>query len=266
MSASIQVLAFVPAGNGRRSADPLQARWLSGLYLLDLGAAPLTDHTGDHECALLVLSGTHDFQAGGKAWPQRGVRASPFAGRPVLLFVPPQTPISVAGGAGEALLVCARRPRAKPDAPGKTELSRRPVLTLAGSGKAFDPATGTWRPEEHFALAAEFLLPRHIERVDVGGVAVERLMGGGYKSAVLAMDEAVLHSGGELRTAPPAHAGEAVVYYRSEGELVVRGAGGTATVQGEGALYLAQPAAASFAASGGRSYLALVYAGEKPST
>ncbi|MCA8950396.1 MAG: 5-deoxy-glucuronate isomerase [Planctomycetes bacterium] len=163
--------------------------------------------TGECETAALILHGTFDLTAGPAdgahtAWPARGARNSPFEGRPMAVFLPPHTVFGARGDAGEIALFAARQPAAAdPTATGRAALSQSPLLPLAGSGKAFDPGSGEWRPAETFPTAAESLPPRRMQRRSFGEVAVERVFAADYKARTLTVDELVLQPGQSLAIA-----------------------------------------------------------------
>lgn len=250
---------------GHRETAETGLAWLTALAVVKLDGKPFIGEVAQEEAALLVLSGTHDFEAGGKTWPQRGVRTTPFQGRPIALFMPPRTPFSVHDGRGEALLIRAKLPIPTAPAQGIEELSRKPLLVLAGSGKAFDPATGAWRPEEQFQDSPEFLLPRHIQTVEQDGVKVERIFTQGYKSRVLGLAEAVLPAGQRLEGFAEV-AAEALLYYRSEAPLEVEVGTGILRVSGEGALAIADASALKLHAGSTPAYVVLATAAPKSST
>ena len=143
-----------------RTAATTGTKWLEHLQLWRPEDVD-TVATGAHETAVILLRGTFDLMAGTTSWPARGARQSELAGRPMAVFLPPETSFRVGGGApdGEILMISARQPEVE-EVVGKEALSHKPLLPLAGSGKAFDPATGEWKPEETFATAAESLPPR----------------------------------------------------------------------------------------------------------
>lgn len=263
--APIRPLDLTARAGARLGTAETGLSWLTGLAVIELGSQPFTGELAQEEAALLVLSGTHDFEAGGKAWPQRGVRQTPMQGRPIALYLPPRTPFSVRNGRGEALLVRAQLPLPTGPAQGIEELARKPLLVLAGSGKAFDPTTGGWRPEEEFLDSPEFLLPRHIHSVEQDGVKVERIFSRGYKSRVLGLAEAVLPTGRRL-TGFAETAAEAILYYRSEGPLTVEVGTGPLAVTGEGALAIADASVLELRAGSTPAYVALATAAPKSST
>jgi len=182
-----------------RTAIAPHARWLTAVQLWrPEGADELI--TGDVETAVVLLSGTFDLSAGATAWPARGSRSTPLQGRPMAVFLPKQTTFRAHNGSGEILLVAARQPAA-PAVTGREALSQKPLLPMAGSGKAFDPATGEWLPAEAFPSAAESLPPRRFERFTVGACTVERVFAPSYKAATLSLDEVIVPAGQTLRVA-----------------------------------------------------------------
>lgn len=221
--------------------------------------------TGDEETCALILSGTFDLQGGGTAWQSRGARTTPLIGRPMAVFLPPRTPF-VAVGHGEILLVAARQPTLPEPDVGRAALSRKPLLPLAGSGKAFDPGSGEWKPAETFPTAPESLPPRRMQRDVVGGIGVERVFGVDYKAATLSIDEAVVPPGGTLRLADiPGlpKASEVLLFVRGSGARVAAGAS-TRLVDGDLAFWLpwSATAVATIAASGAPCYLVAAFAGK----
>lgn len=155
--------------------------------------------TGDGETAVVLLSGTFDLVGGQTVWQARGARTSPFAGRPMAVFLPPRTEFRTGNGQGEILLLSARRPPAPPPAEGRAAFAQKPLLPMAGSNKAFDPTTGEWLPAEAFPTAPESLPPRRMQRLPVGDLVVERVLAPDYKAATLSVDELVLPAGATLR-------------------------------------------------------------------
>ncbi len=226
--------------------------------------------TGEHETAAILLAGTFDLVGGTSVWPARGARTEPFAGRPMVVFLPPHSEFRTSNGHGEILLLAARQPVAPAEPVGREALARKPLLPLAGSGKAFDPSSGEWKPAETFATAAESLPPRRFERLAVGACTVERLLGPDYKAATLCVDEVALTAGqtldlGDIPARPPCD--ELLVFVRAEQHAVV-GAGATAReLHGDAVHVLAPTACAGFTlrALAGRVYAAIAYAGKPAS-
>lgn len=189
--------------------------------------------TGSHETAVILLAGTFDLMAGETSWPARGARKTPFAGRPMAVFLPPNTPFRVGNDAvdGEILMVSARQPDAGPEPEGKAALSQKPLLPMAGSNKSFDPATGEWLMAEAFPNAAESLPPRRFEKLQVGDIKIERVFGESYKAATISLDEAVIPAGASLSlkdipTRPTCD--EVLMFVRPEGTSRIE-QGGTTT-------------------------------------
>lgn len=174
-----------------RTAAATDARWLVHAQLwrpLD----PDQVVTGAHETAAILLHGTFDLVGGGTAWPARGARRDPCVGRPMAVYLPPDTAFRCANGSGEILLLAARQPAAPPPATGRELLAQKPLLPLAGSGKSFDPTSGEWRPAETFPDAPESLPPRRFERLAAGSCTIERVFAPDYKAATLCVDEVVV--------------------------------------------------------------------------
>jgi hypothetical protein len=181
------------------TATTSNTRWFEQLQLWRPKAVDQIT-TGNHETAVILLAGTFDLMAGATSWPARGARKTPFAGRPMAVFLPPNTPFRVGNDAvdGEILMVSARQPDAGPEPEGKAALSHKPLLPMAGSNKSFDPTTGEWMPAESFPSAAESLPPRRFEKLQVGDVKIERVFGESYKAATISLEEAVIPAGASL--------------------------------------------------------------------
>lgn len=247
------------------------SRWLEGIRLWR-PYEPDTLTTRDVETAVVLLGGTFDLVAAGTAWPARGARATPFAGRPMAVFLPPRTEFRVANGpadrSGELLLVSARQPAAPAPATGRDVLSQKPLLPLAGSGKAFDPGTGEWRPAETFPTSPESLPPRRIERLDAGGVPLERVFPPTYKAATISVDEAVVPAGAALRLADvPARPAcdEVAVFLRPSRTADVGHRTGASVHAGDAVHWFAADDVDGFsvAAVDGPCYVLLAYAGKR---
>jgi hypothetical protein len=253
-------------GEGRlRTAVAASAHWFSHLQLWRPGDGEEIE-TGDAETAALLLSGTFDLSAGPTAWPARGARTTPFEGRPMAVFLPGHTTFRAARGRGEILLVTARRP-ATPAVSGRPALSQKPLLPLAGSGKAFDPATGDWLPAEAFPDSPESLPPRRMTRFPAGSVVVERVLAPDYKAATLCLDEVVVPAGKSLRVADVAgrpRCDETCVFLRSEAAVRVTVGNRASEVRGD-AVFLVPGAGddvAVAAAATAPAYVVLAYAGK----
>lgn len=264
---TIRIVPLEPREPGRREAMCAHARWLTRLRLWSSEGNVEGETGADEESGLLVLTGTHDLAAGAAAWISRGIRETPFAGKPVAVFLPPNTRFHAAHGRGDVLVVGARRPEL-PKAPARPGF--KGLLPLAGSGKAFDIASGSWQPLETFPDAAEAILPRRLEPRDVRGVTVTAVFAHDYKTRGLGLAEAVLPEGASL-VLPLAEPGtpaewpeEWAVYYRAEGALAYRSDESSGEVRGDGVL--AGAGRAELRAQGGRVYLAVAVAGPKPAT
>ena len=234
-------------------------RWLRELRRIHIEGS-WSDKTGDVETLLVLLSGTFDILAGGGSWRARGVRTSPLAGKPVALFLPPNTRVSLDNGTGHCLLVSSLQP-ARESVPEEAA-SISPLLSLAGSGKAYDPATGEWRRKEDFPSAPEAILPRRIEEFEEQGALVRRVFPFAYKALSLSLEEVMLPAGTTytLPTLPdgahyPADIG---LYYDAPGGLAVD----ETPLHGEGFFDRVVPHA-SFSAGKEDAYLCLVFAGDK---
>ncbi len=261
-------LAFVADGRRLVAAVP-GARWLDRIVVWTPGD-PDELVTGDVETAVIVLAGTFDLVANDTVWPARGARTEPFAGRPMAVYLPPHTTFRVSNGSGRLLLVSARQPAAGPAPTGREALAKKPLLPLAGSGKAFDPTSGEWRPAETFPTAPESLPPRRFARLPVGGCTIERVFAADYKAATLCLDEVVLPAGvtlplGEVPDRPPGD--EVLLFVHSEGEAVVGTDTRVTRPHGPGAFRLSPEQFAGLAvrAIDQRAYVAIAYAGKPAS-
>jgi hypothetical protein len=244
------------------------SRWLTELRVLTVEASTGERRTGSGESLLIVLDGTFDLFAGGGSWARRGIRATPFEGRPVALFLPPDTPFRAENGHGRIALVSSRQPELPKPETDAEERGRKPLLQLAGSGKAFDAVSQSWKPKEAFLTSPEALLPRRFERLDAGdGLVVERIAGADYKALSLRVDECTIPVGRTL-TAPscgePSPEECAVLVVSDGGAARV----GSIGVTGVAALRADGPTPAPIAAGGAcPCYALIVYAGSKlPST
>ncbi|MBL8755680.1 MAG: 5-deoxy-glucuronate isomerase [Planctomycetes bacterium] len=246
----------------RLAAFP-NARWLDHAGLWTPHDPDLLT-TGDHETAVILLGGTFDLVGGGTAWPARGARPDAFSGRPMAVFLPPRTPFRVGNGKGEILLLAARQPvREQPT--GRAALAHKPLLPLAGSGKAFDPNTGEWQPAETFPSAPESLPPRRFERIEVGACVVERVFAPDYKAATLSVDEVVVPAGTTLRVRDiprRPRADETLLFVRGMEAHVRDGTSGT-TVRGDAAMVVTGAGDdTTVTASTSPAYCVLAYAGK----
>ena len=205
------------------------------------------------------LTGTHDLYAGGGSWLRRGIRTTPLEGRPVALFLPPGTPFRLENGTGRAIVLSARQPELPAPASPKEVLSKQPLLPIAGSGKAFDPASGTWKPREAFLSSPEAILPRRIATVELDGVVVQRVLDLDYKALGICVDEIALGARQRLHL-PPSHAAEVAIYFETDGVLEIEGS----PYRGRGVVR--SSASPELNAADGRAYLAIAYAGPKPTT
>jgi hypothetical protein len=255
----LEVVKLRPLTDTHRRADCEGRPWLRSVEVLTAGAQPVTARTAAAvESGLIVLSGTHDLQAGAGSWAARGLRASPYEGRPVALFLPPGTPFSASGGRGDLLLVSVQRAAA---AQRKEPPGMPPLLPIAGSNKFFDAKTGDWQRLETLPDSPEAILPRHIARVDAGGVQLERIFAFDYKASALCLDEARLERHQSIATPGADFAQEHAVYYRTEQPLEVVRGDQRRTLAGEGVVLDVD--GATFTAGTGRAYLLFVAAGPK---
>lgn len=243
------------------------ARWAESVQLWrPVGSDRLV--TGAGETAALLLAGTFDLIGGGTAWPARGARTTPFAGRPMAVFLPPHTEFCAQNGHGEILLLAARQPAPPREVHGREAMAQKPLLPLAGSGKSFDPTAGEWRPAETFPSAPESLPPRRMTRLPCGPLWVERVLAADYKAATLCLDEIVLQPGQTLCIADVPErpkCDELLLFVRTEGEVQL-GANGAPAHTARGDLVFAGDAAVGTAqritAQEGRTYVLVAYAGK----
>lgn len=246
---------------GCRTVRP-QGAWLRALTVHEARLdAPTGGRTeADEEGVVLVLSGTHDLAAGAGSWPSRGLRGSPFEGRPCALYLPPKTRWSASGGEGELAEVRVRRPPAPPPAEPDPAAVRKPLLPLAGSQKAFDPATGEWRPLESFPDSPQAIPPRAIERIERDGVLVERVLGPDFKARGLRLDECVLAAGQRFAPEPSENPGEELLcFVRPRSRATV--AGGDEFFEIENDVSVTGPA--TITALDGACYVLVVRAGPR---
>lgn len=254
-------------GDDRLRTGPVDgARWLAHAQLWRPTAADQLT-TGDVETAVVLLSGTFDLCGGPTPWPARGARTSPFQGRPMAVFLPPRTMFRAERGNGEIVLVGARQPVVDGSPQGREALGRKPLLPLAGSGKAFDPNSGEWRPAETFPTAPESLPPRRMERIPFGSLTAERVFGPDYKAATLCVDEVVVPAGqrlalGAIPGRPPCV--EALLFVRSEGTAQC-GVGAAVHDVRHDAVFVVDRGefdAATVQAGTGRTYVLVAWAGK----
>ncbi|MEO0478860.1 MAG: hypothetical protein AAF196_05215 [Planctomycetota bacterium] len=235
--------------------------WLTEVQVHDVDGTTGEQRSPEGESLLVVLSGTFDLAAGGGGWLRRGIRAEPYEGRAVALFLPSNTPWQAAEGQGRIVVVSSKQPELPEPENKKEELSKKPLLQMAGSGKAFDPATGDWKPKEAFLSSPEALLPRRFVRLDSGTAqAAERLIGLDYKALSLRADEVGLRDG--ERAALPAleqPVTEELYFVQTDGEFEL---GSQTTRQGFDAFV--GPAGLPIGhASSGRAYVLRIGAGPK---
>ena len=252
-------------GQDRLRTAPCDGRWLAQLQLWRPND-PDVITTGDVETAVILLSGTFDLMGGSTAWPARGARQTPLSGRPMAVFLPKNTPFRTQRGQGEILLVAARQPEAPAPGQGRGVFGQSPLLQLAGSGKAFDPTTGEWRPAETFPTSAESLPPRRMTQLQVGACVVERVFASDYKAATLSVDEVVLPPGQSLAVADipgRPRADEVLVFVRTEAAATVSSAGQAMAASGDAAFCVATgPNDVVITAERSPAYVVLAYAGK----
>ncbi len=89
---TFETVKLVATEPGRRETPCTGRRWFTRVLLLAVDGPTVEVATAaGEESGLLVLSGTHDLEAGAGSWISRGTRTTPFEGRPVALFLPPKT-------------------------------------------------------------------------------------------------------------------------------------------------------------------------------
>lgn len=228
------------------------AQWFTSCEILANDGGSTQARTGDEEGCLVVLSGCHDLYAGGGSWIERGVRDAPENGRPVVVFLPPNTPFKVENGRGEVLRLGARRPPEPTGAASEDTPKKKPLLAMAGSGKAFDSESGTWTPQEQMPDSPEALLPRRIERVEGAGWVREHILPLEYKARGLVVEEIALAPGGTA-TLEPDSALEHLVLVRSAEGTTLHGL--DAAVGGAGGLWVGTAPPASVTAEGGPAWI-----------
>ncbi|MFY9344200.1 MAG: hypothetical protein WAT39_17040, partial [Planctomycetota bacterium] len=151
-------------------------------------------------------------------------------------------------------------------ATGREALAAKPLLPLAGSGKAFDPVRGEWLPAEAFPTSPESLPPRRFERIAVGACTVERVFAPDYKAATLSIDEVVVPAGATLRLADVPgrpRCDEVLLFVRTSATAQV----GADEVRGDAAFLSpgAGDATSIRAATDAPVYVAIAYAGKPAS-
>lgn len=254
------------APDGARSFVFDAAAWLLEVRRIQVVGTTGPLRSPDGESLLVVLGGTHDLYAGGGSWLRRGVRAGPLEdGRPVAVFLPPNTPFRADGGDGALLLVAVRQPEPPPAHDRREELGRKPLLPLAGSGKAYDPISGEWKLQEAFLSSPEAILPRRLERLaTASGARADRVIGTDYKALGLCVDEVLLAAGQDVELAPPHAAAEVAVHVETTGRARV-GELEVAHADGPTVVHAAGPQPPRVTALDGRAYALFVYAGPKRS-
>lgn len=248
------------------------ASWLLEMRRIEVRGSSGEFRSPAGESLLVVLGGTHDLYAGGGSWMRRGLRRAPLDdARGVAVFLPPNTPYRSENGDGALLVVSARQPELPEAESPREELSRKPLLPLAGSGKAYDPAAGGWKPQEAFLASPEAILPRRLVRLPTpSGARLDRVIGTDYKALGLCVDEALL-APGQCVSPPPPDTGrpdypaEIAVYVETEGraqigDVEVHAASGPVVAHVDGVK------APRVHAEEGRAYVLFAYAGVKGST
>ena len=150
---------------------------------------------------------------------------------------------------------------------GRESLSQKPLLPLAGSGKAYDPQTGEWRPAETFATSPESLPPRRFTRLPVGDLTIERVFAPDYKAATLSVDEVTVAAGARLSVAAvPSlpRCDELLLFVRPEQQATIAHAGASHSITSDTAMWL--PASdiddLAVVAPQGAAYVVIAYAGK----
>lgn len=252
-----------------RMSRATDTAWARGVQLVRVAGTYEARTPDGEETLLVLLGGTLDLFAGSSSWLQRGLRDLPFAGRPCGVFLPPAIGLRACGD-GELLLVSTRKPEPKPvpakAAPAASGLMG--LLPMSGSGKAYDPRTGTWEMLERFPSSPEAVLPRAIETLDVGSARGERIFGFGFKAEASCLDEFVLGPGQSLTLPRPqthdrAPFGvELTLVVRTEGEARVRAAE-TRDCRGDTVLVGGADTPVEVTATRGRAYVVAAWSGAK---
>lgn len=244
------------------------AKWFTSIRLVR-ASGRVEERSADGEGALLLLTGTFDIQAGGGAWPGRGLRKQVFEGRPCAVFLPGNCRWRLDNGSGEVLLAQTRVPEVELLSPTEN-LQKKVLLPIAGSGKAFDPVSGEWRRQKEFALSPEAILPRQLVRTHIGEHAVETVFPSSYKALALCAAEAVVPAGAEL-TWPNwqcrQDAGrvpwqrESVYFLRTEGEARIVVGASDQRFRGDACVWTDDLGSHRVEAIAGRCYVAAFFAG-----
>ncbi len=264
----MSALTFATDGNTRRVS--LSGPWLRSFSLLRVDGTHEARTPAGEETLAVLLGGTLDLFAGGSSWLQRGLRERVFDGRPCGLYLPPEIPVRFIGQ-GEVLLISGKRPEQPPQAPAKPDRASMPLLALAGSGKAYDSRTGSWELLERFPSSPEAVLPRAIETKVIDGVRVERVFSFAFKAMTLCLDECVLTEGQRVVVPRPLmppntrYGDELALFVRSEGAAEVRDGGSVTPCIGDVVVPVSVDGPIEVRASRGRTYVAAVWAGAKPS-
>ena len=263
MSLGLLELELDDTGQRRVAQDP-SWQWLCRFELRTVQGEVEGRTDPGVETLVLLLSGTYDLEAGGGSWLSRGVRKSAFEGKPVGLFLPPGTRYAFRNGEGEVLMVSGRQPPppSEPDTVEET-LSKKPLLPMAGSGKAFNPKTGEWLREEDFPSAPEAILPRRVQEQQLGQNLLRQVFPFDYKALCLCLCECVIQDGTTLdvpRLDIANYPEETAVYFTTNG--TVRAS------QGDTEIALTQQGVVAgqnlvLTAEGGDAYVAIARAGAK---
>lgn len=186
----MHALASETGSNGAQIFRDPGFEWFLEAQLYEVDGSTGEQRSPAGESLLIVLDGTFDLAAGGGVWRRRGLRDDPLAGRPVALFLPPDTPWQAADGKGRILLVSSRQPELPEPETKEEELGRKPLLQISGSNKAFDPVAKDWKPKEAFLSSPEALLPRRFQKISVdGALEADRIAEREYKALSLRADE-----------------------------------------------------------------------------
>ncbi len=241
-----------------RSASYADWQWLTHVSVVQVQDGEWQDRTAqDAENLCVILSGTHDMFAGSGSWLARGLRKDPRDGKPVGLFLPPKTRYRFADSQGELLLVGSKQPQPEDAETEPAATVKKPLLALAGSGKAFDPSTGTWKRQEDFPSAPEAILPRRVLQEEQEGNTLRHVFPREYKALSLSLLEVVVPKG-ESFVLPKINAGD----YPQERAIYYRGQLGENGENNEG-LLCPGPAGTKLTANDEDLYLAVIGAGDK---
>ncbi len=122
--------AFTPAQGRTHISGPGDAGMkLIGFDLLRLAAGEEYQMAaGNHETALVILSGTATVRGAGFSYEGIGGRADVFSGKPATVFLPPQTGCHIAAGSALEAAICQSRVGAGRQAPADPARGRQGSL------------------------------------------------------------------------------------------------------------------------------------------